>query len=375
MRLAPRLGFLRSSRGSPDDEASLRRPCTWHHQARARGRSALRCGAARAPGTGTRHPPGPVRERPGGRAHVRRSTPRRGGVGRHDPDGRPPALPSIVVGVPVLALSAWLLVPFFVNERVFEEFPTSIASEQVRSPADASPAPDDTSDRSVPPTTAVETSPTTVVPSTTPAAPPVPAGPRLLGSGTIIGLAGHDGTGDAGIFRLDDDALVVRLENLDIDNGPDLELYLVPGEASYSPGADPSTSGRSRGTSGTRRTRFPVTSRCHPDDGPCWCGARRSPSGSWGNLRSPDRVRRRPGEIRRTPGPAAESPRRSWSLGASYSLHRSTAELPEEGRRGQWLPRERRRRVRSNPVEDDGEQATPELRICVAKGLDHVSHR
>jgi hypothetical protein len=51
----------------------------------------------------------------------------------------------------------------------------------------------------------------------------------LLGAGRFVGLAGHDGTGDAGIFRDPDGSLVLRFENFDIENGPDLEVYLVPG--------------------------------------------------------------------------------------------------------------------------------------------------
>ena len=51
----------------------------------------------------------------------------------------------------------------------------------------------------------------------------------LLGAGQFVGLAGHDGTGDAGIFQNPDGTLVLRFENFDIENGPDLEVYLVPG--------------------------------------------------------------------------------------------------------------------------------------------------
>ena len=51
----------------------------------------------------------------------------------------------------------------------------------------------------------------------------------LLGFGQFVGLAGHSGTGDAGIFQNPDGSLVLRFENFDIQNGPDLEVYLVPG--------------------------------------------------------------------------------------------------------------------------------------------------
>ena len=57
----------------------------------------------------------------------------------------------------------------------------------------------------------------------------------MLGSGSFSGLAGHHGSGDAGIFRLVDGSQVLRLEHFDIDNGPDLELYLVPGSDRRAP--------------------------------------------------------------------------------------------------------------------------------------------
>jgi hypothetical protein len=166
-----------------------------------------------------------------------------------------PVVRLLVIGIPVLAVSSWLLVPFFINERVFEEFPTSISAEQARPSAEASTVPD-TSANSVTPT-------------------PVPAGPQLLGSGEFVGLAGHDGTGDAGIFRLDDDSLLVRLENLDIDNGPDLELYLVPGDASYSPGDGSVHLGALKGNIGDQTYEIPTDFAVSP--GPwtvlVWCEA------------------------------------------------------------------------------------------------------
>ena len=81
--------------------------------------------------------------------------------------------------------------------------------------------------------------------------PPAPSdGPVLLGAGQFVGLAGHSGTGDAGIFRNPDGSLVLRFENFDIENGPDLEVYLVPGRRPDLParGLD-----RSRGARGQHR--------------------------------------------------------------------------------------------------------------------------
>jgi hypothetical protein len=73
-----------------------------------------------------------------------------------------------------------------------------------------------------------------------------------------VGLAGHDGTGDAGIFRLEDGSLVLRLENFDIDNGPDLELYLVPGSESYSPGDGSLHLGALKGNVGNQTYEIPA---------------------------------------------------------------------------------------------------------------------
>jgi hypothetical protein len=37
----------------------------------------------------------------------------------------------------------------------------------------------------------------------------------------------HSGSGTAAIYRQPDGSLVLRLENLDVDNGPDLHVYAV----------------------------------------------------------------------------------------------------------------------------------------------------
>jgi hypothetical protein len=175
--------------------------------------------------------------------------------------GVPPVVRVLVIGIPTVIVSWWLLEPFFVDDVVDEKFSTSIAAEQ-REPSSASGA------TAAPDATATPG-------ATVPAAPVTPAGPRLLGSGTFIGLAGHDGTGDAGIFRLEDGSLVLRLENFDIDNGPDLELYLVPGEESYSPGNTSLHLGALKGNVGNQTYEIPRSFDVSP--GPwtvlVWCKA------------------------------------------------------------------------------------------------------
>jgi hypothetical protein len=154
--------------------------------------------------------------------------------------GVPPIVRVLVVGIPILVVSWWLLEPYFVDDVVEERFSTSIAEQQQRpapEPSAAAPPPGD----GTPATTAA----------------PAPTGPQLIGSGTFVGLAGHDGTGDAGIFRLEDGSFVLRLENFDIENGPDLELYLVPGEASYSPGGGSLHFGGLKGNVGDQTYEIP----------------------------------------------------------------------------------------------------------------------
>jgi len=133
-----------------------------------------------------------------------------------------PVVRVVVLVVPLIVVSTWLISPFFIDEVVEDEFDTSIAAASDEASGGAGAA------TSVPATTA----PSVTAPAPT-AAPPTTSAPSadpvLLGAGRFQGLAGHDGTGDAGIFTLADGHHVVRLENLALENGPDLQLYVVPG--------------------------------------------------------------------------------------------------------------------------------------------------
>jgi hypothetical protein len=119
-----------------------------------------------------------------------------------------PAVRVLVLGVPFVAVNWWLLSPYFSDEVVDDRFETSIEAQRDLDPPATTSAPTDPA------------APTTAA---------APVGPVLLGAGSFVGLAGHEGTGEAGVFRLDDESQVLRFENFDIENGPDLEVYLVPG--------------------------------------------------------------------------------------------------------------------------------------------------
>ena len=142
----------------------------------------------------------------------------------------PPVIRVIVLVVPFVIVNWWLISPYFMDDVVDEEFSTSIseqldAADEAPAPPEASIAPEvdeETAAASVPPEADAP-------PATADAPPPAASEPVLLGAGQFVGLAGHSGTGDAGLFENPDGSLVLRFENFDIENGPDLEVYLVPG--------------------------------------------------------------------------------------------------------------------------------------------------
>ena len=108
-----------------------------------------------------------------------------------------------------------------------------------------------------------------------------PVGPVLLGAGEIVGLAGHEGTGDAGLFLNPDGTYILRFENFDIENGPDLDVYLVPGADQVSLPRGASRSAISRATSATRTTNSPLAPNSVPAPTPRSSGVPRSTSSSW----------------------------------------------------------------------------------------------
>lgn len=142
--------------------------------------------------------------------------------------GVPPVARVVLLGVPFVAVTWWLVSPFFIDERVDDEFAVSIsdaATANDTAPAATQPPPADED--------AVDGAVTTT--TTSPAAPAAVDGPVLRGSGSFVGLAGHRGSGQVGVFDLPDGSSVLRLEGIDIQNGPDLHLYVVPGAGATDP--------------------------------------------------------------------------------------------------------------------------------------------
>lgn len=186
--------------------------------------------------------------------------------------GVPPVVRIVVLLVPFVIANWWLLSPFFLDDVVDEEFSTSIAAQL-----------DGSEEPTAPVTTeapgADEGSSGTEAPEApeTPDAPvdEAPAGPVLLGAGTFVGLAGHSGTGDAGLFQDVDGSRVLRFENFDIENGPDLEVYLVPGADQTSLATGSIHLGALKGNVGDQTYDLPAGTELAP--GPytalVWCEA------------------------------------------------------------------------------------------------------
>jgi hypothetical protein len=119
----------------------------------------------------------------------------------------------VLMAVPLGVLAWMLVVPYFTDETVVESLPgtpgtVAATTVAVAVPADGTPAPT--------------------------AAPP-PAGPTRLTTGTLEGID-HRASGSAALYRLVDGSHIVRLEDIDIQNGPDYFVHLVPGADRRSPG-------------------------------------------------------------------------------------------------------------------------------------------
>jgi hypothetical protein len=96
-----------------------------------------------------------------------------------------------------------------------------------------------TVDEALPSAPTAAPSPTSVPTAVAPTPTTVPAGPRELAAGELRGLA-HQGSGQVRLLELADGGRVLRLEGLNVENGPDLHVYLAEAPAD----ADPAQFGR-----------------------------------------------------------------------------------------------------------------------------------
>lgn len=137
------------------------------------------------------------------------------------------AIPS-VLAVGVLAI---VVLPYFRDETVVETLPTSATELGL-------------------PVTTTAAVPTPVATTTT-----IPSPPARISAGTLRGID-HRASGTAALYRLSDGTAFVRLEDIDVENGPDYVLYLVPGNDRRAPGAGVEL-GPLKGNQGTQNYAVP----------------------------------------------------------------------------------------------------------------------
>lgn len=140
------------------------------------------------------------------------------------------------------------------DTRVDETFPTSGEAAGTAPVADPAPAagtdPDDEAAPEPPPSTP-ETTETT--------APAEPTAPVARSTG-VFSDRSHPTSGTATVYDLPDGAQILRLEDLDTDNGPDLHLYLsaaAPGAPAGAFDDDFVTLGRLKGNQGDQNYDIP----------------------------------------------------------------------------------------------------------------------
>lgn len=142
------------------------------------------------------------------------------------------AVQAAVPGVLAVGVLALIVLPYFRDETVVETLPTSAAELGLRTVV-AAPVPD------------AATTATAVVP-----------GPARVSEGRLRGID-HRASGTAAVYRLADGASFVRLEDIDVQNGPDYVLYLVPGADRRAPGAGVEL-GPLKGNQGTQNYAIPA---------------------------------------------------------------------------------------------------------------------
>ena len=153
-------------------------------------------------------------------------------------------VPVIIVAIPALWLAWWLGSPLFIDNVVIEARPAlatqpptpsaaatdpPIASEPSAAPVESEPSGEVVSAPAEPSVTVPSTGAPATVQSSPPTSSGVPSEPIPLFSGQFQDADGrHHGSGDAAIYELADGNLLLRVENLDVTNGPDLHVFLAP---------------------------------------------------------------------------------------------------------------------------------------------------
>ena len=122
----------------------------------------------------------------------------------------------LILAIPVLAVAWWLGSPLFLDTEVSEEFPMSAMAI----------VPEDMTQEEVEAEMedAAEAQPVEVTETM-----PEESGPLAVSTGEFEDFDSfHQGSGSATIYRLEDGSHVLRFEDFEVTNGPDLHVLLVP---------------------------------------------------------------------------------------------------------------------------------------------------
>lgn len=173
---------------------------------------------------------------------------------------------AVIVAIPALAFGWWLGSPLFIDRVVDEPFPLAamavvpddMTAEEVEEIMLEAAATDTPADEDMPemPTTTASAAATTTAPATTAAPegeapaitaadaaeptttlppeptttlPPAPTGPVALASGNLMDADSfHKGSGQVVLYQLEDGSRIIRLEDIEVTNGPQLHVLLTP---------------------------------------------------------------------------------------------------------------------------------------------------
>ena len=136
--------------------------------------------------------------------------------------GAAPAPPAAVETTPMPAPPAELAAPMTTQPRPAPALKKPAVAPTTSTTIAAAPAA-----AASPPSTTSATQPEAAPPAE-PALAPEASGPQRLRSGAFRGID-HRATGTVAIYRQPDGRYVVGLEDIDIQPGPDYDLYIVPG--------------------------------------------------------------------------------------------------------------------------------------------------
>lgn len=178
-----------------------------------------------------------------------------------------PALRLAVFGAAAVAVAAVVVLPAYDDTTVVETLvasPATTTATTTPAPAVAATGPEPAAPA------AAATGPEPPAPA---AAPATPAQPVALRSAAIGGID-HRASGTAVLYRQPDGTYVVGLEGIDIQPGPDYDLYIVPGAGREGPGGGVSL-GDLRGNKGTQFYPVPAGTELGAGDWTVlvWCEA------------------------------------------------------------------------------------------------------